>query len=171
MHMAVKLITFSSLRLNLINSANGHSKSHSFYFPKESVHWNPPAIMSQMTVEHRVTAGMPWRRLITSLPQSKHTSKSSHSNLKAICACRPTSSQQQKHKMLSKDKFILSELISSCYRAAIESCEKQLHRLQGIWAYRLIKVILGTPTGLPNAHCGPYFDASGENHIMYNMFT
>lgn len=143
----------------------GTLKAIRFTSPKSLLTGIPPILMSQTTVEHRVTAGMPWRRLITSLPQSKHTNKSSHSNLKAICAYRPTSSQQQNKKCYPRTNvFCLNELpLVKWHRAAIESCEKQLHRLQGIWAYRLIKVILGTPTGLPNVHYGPYFNAFGEN--------
>ena len=49
--MSPILITFSSPRLNLINTVSGHSKSHSYYFPLESVIWNPPILVSQMTAE------------------------------------------------------------------------------------------------------------------------
>lgn len=93
MQMATILITFYSLRLNLINTVSGHSKSHSYYFPNKSLLSGiPQLLMSQMTAEDRVTLGCHEAGLRTSLPQSKHTNKSSHANLKGICACRPARS-------------------------------------------------------------------------------
>lgn len=133
MHMAVILITFSSPRLNLINSVNGHSKSHSFYFPKESVHWNPP-IFNESDDSGAPGHGWNAAKRTHYVTQSKHTNKSSHSNLKAICGRRPTSSQRQNTKCYPRTNlFCLNELpLVKWHRAAIESCEKQLHHLQGI---------------------------------------
>lgn len=107
--MAVILITFSSLRLNLINSANGHSKSHSFYFPKESVPWNPPLIFNESDDSGAPGHGWDARKTHYVTPSVKTYKQKQSFKLKGHLCLQAYKLSTAKHKMLSKDKFIVSE--------------------------------------------------------------